>query len=51
MIKFLRFNLGCGLKLAPKKCMFFKRKVHYVGYIVSSNGIEADPDKISQIQS
>ena len=40
----------CGLKLAPKKCKFFKRKVRYVGYIVSADGIEADPDKIDKIK-
>ena len=41
----------CGLKLAPKKCHFFKKKVRYVGYIVSADGIEADPDKIDKIKN
>nr|ATA66769.1 Pol, env [Haliotis discus hannai] len=40
----------CGLKLAPKKCKFFKRKVRYVGYIVSEDGIEADPEKVEKIK-
>jgi len=40
----------CGLKLAPKKCKLFKRKVKYVGYIVSPEGIEADPEKVDKIR-
>jgi hypothetical protein len=40
----------CRLKLAPQKCKFFKRKVKYVGYIVSENGIEADPEKVDKIR-
>jgi len=40
----------CGLKLSPKKCKFFKHRVKYVGYIVSEQGIEADPEKISKIR-
>ena len=34
-----------GLKLAPKKCHFFREKVVYVGHTVSKNGIEPDPAK------
>jgi hypothetical protein len=40
----------CGLKLSPAKCKFFKHRVKYVGYIVSENGIEVDPDKVVKIQ-
>ena len=35
----------CGLKLAPKKCKFFYRKVAYVGHVVSAHGVETDPSK------
>jgi hypothetical protein len=28
-----------NLKLSPKKCEFFKRKVKFVGHIVSEEGI------------
>ena len=40
-----------GLKLSPKKCSFFMRKVRYVGHIVSEEGIEPDPDKINKVKS
>ena len=33
-----------GLKLAPKKCHFFKEKVIYDGHTVSKNGTEPDPN-------
>ncbi len=36
---FLRLG-QCGLKLSPKKCSFLKKKVKYVGHIVSAGGIE-----------
>ena len=38
-----------GLKLSPKKCSFFQRKVKFLGYIVSSDGIEADSEKVEKI--
>ncbi|OOY33726.1 hypothetical protein BOV88_13735 [Solemya velum gill symbiont] len=39
----------CNLKLATKKCAFFKDKVKYVGFIVSENGISTDPDKVEKV--
>ena len=39
-----------GLKLKPKKCHLFKRKVQYLGHVVSESGIETDPEKIEAIK-
>ena len=41
----------CGMKLSPKKCHLFKDRVRYVGHIVSSNGIETDPDKTEKVSN
>ena len=38
-----------GLNLKPSKCEFFKKRVEYLGYIVSENGIETNPKKIKAI--
>ena len=38
-----------GLKLKPTKCEFFQNHISYLGHIVSSQGIETDPKKISVI--
>ena len=39
-----------GLKLAPKKCEFFKDKLKYLLYMVSAEGIETDPNKMSKVK-
>jgi hypothetical protein len=38
-----------NLKLAPRKCSFFKRKVQFVGHIVSAAGVEIYPDKTEKV--
>jgi transposase InsO family protein len=38
-----------SLKLKPKKCVLFQKKISYLGHIVSEHGVETDPAKIRVI--
>ena len=38
-----------GLKVDPKKCVFFVKRVKHLGHIVSSDGIRPDPEKTSAL--
>jgi hypothetical protein len=40
-----------GFKMKAKKCQLFKEKLHFLGHIVSSNGVEPDPDKVLAIEA
>jgi len=39
-----------GLKLKPSKCSFFKERVKYLGHVISVDGIQTDPEKVSAIR-
>lgn len=39
-----------GLKLQPRKCHLFQRKVTYLGHIVSSEGVATDPEKAAVVR-
>ena len=39
-----------GLKLKPSKCNFFQKEVHFLGHVVSEEGIHTDPGKIAVVQ-
>ena len=39
------------LKIKHSKCEFFKSKVHYVGYLVGTNGLQPLPEKVATIQA
>ena len=39
-----------GLKLKGSKCEFFKHHVNYLGHVVSDQGIQTDPEKISALK-
>jgi hypothetical protein len=32
------------------KCIFYQKKIHYLGHIISTTGIEEDPEKIEAIR-
>jgi hypothetical protein len=32
------------------KCIFYQKKIHYLGHIISAEGIEVDPEKIEAIR-
>ena len=38
-----------GMKLKPRKCHFLQREVKYLGHVVSSSGIQADPAKLEAV--
>ena len=40
-----------GLRLKPTKCHMGRRKVEYLGYIVSDQGVAADPKKVDAVQA
>jgi len=42
---------AANLKLGPDKCHFFLKKVHFLGHIVSGEGIETDPAKIEKVKN
>jgi predicted aspartyl protease len=40
-----------GLKLKPKKCSLFQRRISFLGHVVSEEGVATDPEKISAVTS
>jgi len=38
-----------GLKLSPKKCHLFKKRVVFLGHVVSEEGVSTDPEKIKAV--
>ena len=45
---FQRLN-EAGLKLKLSKCDFFKREIHYLGHLLSAEGIRPNPEKVTSI--
>ena len=39
-----------GLKLKPKKCVFLKPDIQYLGHVISKSGISPDPGKTDKIR-
>ena len=38
-----------GLKLKPSKCSFCRKRIKYLGFIVSEDGISTDPEKVEKV--
>ena len=38
-----------GLKLKPTKCRLFQRRVVLLGHVLTENGTEPDPEKVSAV--
>ena len=42
---------AAGLKLKESKCNFFKKDIHYLGHLISKNGIYPLPEKLDTIRN
>ena len=40
-----------GLKMKRSKCNFFKSQIHYLGHLISEDGISSLPDKLDSIKN
>ena len=40
-----------SLKVKPEKFHFFKKKIHFLGHVISEAGIGTDPEKIGQLSN
>ena len=47
MYKVLKALSDAGLHLKPEKCHFHNQEVKYLGFIITTNGIWMDPEKVS----
>jgi len=45
--KVLKALLDAGLHLKPEKCHLHKQEVKYLGFIIGTNGVRMDPEKVS----
>ena len=42
---------AADLKIKHSKCEFFKTKVHYLGFLVGIDGVQALPEKVAAIMA
>jgi hypothetical protein len=46
---FARFR-KYSLKLQPDKCEFLRKEVHYLGHLITENGVRPDPTKVEAVE-
>ena len=39
-----------GLKVKPSKCAIFKKRIHFLGHVISEDGVQPQPEKIKAIR-
>ena len=39
-----------GLKLKAEKCILLKTEIHFLGHVISGDGIKTDPEKICVVK-
>ena len=42
---------NANLKLKPRKCQLFGKRVEFLGYVVSENGLQTDPKKTTVVRN
>ena len=42
---------SANLRIHPSKCAVVRKKVHFLGHIISAEGIQTDPEKTSKVSS
>lgn len=45
----LKCLLECGVRVQQDKGSFFQEKLHYLGHIISANGIQTSPEKTAAL--
>ena len=50
-IKVLERLRAAGLRLKPKKCLFLREEVPYLGHVISASGIKPDPSKTAEVKA
>ncbi|CAG8816940.1 20191_t:CDS:2, partial [Dentiscutata erythropus] len=40
-----------NLKIKPQKCVFTKKELKFLGYVVSAQSVSMDPDKVQVVQN
>jgi hypothetical protein len=42
---------AAGLKLNPEKCEFMKKRLHFLGHVISEDGLGPDPAKVDKVRT